>query len=153
MARSRSSQIRGIKAGLSDKDVEGARRRSSQYKRAVSKLAKGNKPKQNPNIQRIYAKGRRIFGSKKLTGPRRIPGVKINGKPAIAFPRNDGKFNVIGAYAQSRDGRNYGLAIFDESGTMFRLVGRRTSRLQRVYSMIQKGGRGFKKGSIGSSGG
>lgn len=153
MARLRDYQVRAIKAGVSEKDITRALRRSSHSRAAASKQVKSSKIKQNPNIQRIYAKGRRIFGNKKLTGPRRIPGVKINGKPAIAIPRNDGKFNVIGAYAKSRDGKNYGIGIFNESGTIFKMSGRRTPRLQRVYAMIKNGGRSFRKGSTGRSSG
>ena len=153
MARLRNYQVRAIRAGISEKDVERARRRSSHSTTAASKQAKSSKPKQNSNIQRIYAKGRRVFGNKKLTGPRRIPGVKINGKPAIAVPRNDGKFNVIGAFAQSRDGKSYGIGVFNESGSVFQHSGRMTPRIKRVYSMIKNGGRRFRKGSTGRSSG
>lgn len=153
MRRLTDSQIRAIRAGISDKTVERAFRRSSHGKNLSKRQKKSNSLKQNPNIQRIYAKGTRVFANKKLNGPTRIPGVKINGKPAVAVPRNDGKFNVIGAYAQSRNGKNYGLAVFSESGKIMRFSGRRTPRIQKAYSIIKNGGRSFKKGSTGHAGG
>lgn len=153
MRKLTDSQIRAIRAGISSKTVERSRRRSAQAKQTALNSKKNKVPKSNPNIQRIYAKGRRVFANKKLNGPTRIPGVKINGKPAVAVPRNDGKFNVIGAYAQSRNGKNYGLAVFYESGKMMKSSGKRTPRLQRAYSIIKSGGRSFKKGSTGHAGG
>lgn len=64
MARLRDYQVRAIKAGVSEKDITRALRRSSHSRAAASKQVKSSKLKQNPNIQRIYAKGRRILAIK-----------------------------------------------------------------------------------------
>ena len=142
-----------IRSGISEMRLKRSYRNSSHGAREAILEKKSNKSKQNSNIQRIYAKGRKMFANKKLTEPTRIPGMKINGKSAIAVPRRDGKFNIIGARAQSRDGKNYGLAIYFESGRVGRMQGKRTVRIQKVYSMIKSGGGTFKKGSTGSRGG
>ena len=140
-----NAQIRAIRAGVTDKDLKRSFERSSYGRRSV----KTPKARQSANIQRIYAKARSLFANRKLTSPRRITGMRINGKPAVAVPRQDGKFNVVGAYAQSSRGKSVGLAIFNESGSIHRLP----NGSGKAYSIIRNSRAAFRKGSTGSRGG